>query len=58
MKSNNDNDNQRSESLRRKIDLYRKYLAEGVDDTLGRRYLREIAAAEAELRALKNPPKD
>jgi hypothetical protein len=38
-----------AESLRRKIERYRRYLREGVDVTLAREYLREIAEAEIEL---------
>jgi hypothetical protein len=44
--------NDRAEILRRKIELYRRYLREGVDITLATEYLREIAEAEAELERL------
>ena len=40
---------QRSEILRRRIALYRRYLAEGVDAELARHYLHEIRDATAEL---------
>jgi hypothetical protein len=43
----------RTEALRRKLALYRRYLAEGVDSDLARRYLEEIMAAEAELAQLE-----
>ena len=47
--------------LRRKIELYRRYLREGVDAALAEIYLRELKDAEAELAALlgeKNTPPD
>jgi hypothetical protein len=40
---------ERVEGLRRRIVLYRRYLAEGVDADLAQTYLRELANAEAEL---------
>ena len=40
---------ERAEILRRRIALYRRYLAEGVDAGLARQYLSDIADAEAEL---------
>ncbi len=40
---------ERSELLRHRIELYRRYLREGVDANLAAQYLREIGAAEAEL---------
>jgi hypothetical protein len=40
---------ERADLLRQRIALYRRYLAEGVDGELARRYLREIVEAEAEL---------
>ena len=39
----------RAELLRRRVAMYRRYLADGVDALLARHYLREIVAAEAEL---------
>ncbi len=39
----------RAENLRRRITIYRRYLAEGVDSDLASQYLREILAAEKEL---------
>ena len=38
-----------AESLRRRIALYRRYLAEGLDADLARIYLGELADADAEL---------
>lgn len=43
----------RTETLRRRISLYRRYLSEGVDAGLAERYLREIVEAEAELAKLE-----
>jgi hypothetical protein len=40
---------ERTEILRRRIALYRRYLAEGVEVELARQYLRDIAQMEAEL---------
>jgi hypothetical protein len=40
---------QHAANLRRKIELYRRYLREGVAAPLAAEYLCEIAAAEAEL---------
>lgn len=40
---------ERAETLRRRIALYRRYLAEGVEADLARQYLRDIAHMEAEL---------
>jgi hypothetical protein len=40
---------ERADTLRRRIALYRRYLAEGVDADLARTYLSELAEAEAEL---------
>jgi hypothetical protein len=40
------------EGLRRKIALYRRWLAEGVDQHLARHYFRELAVAELALRKL------
>jgi hypothetical protein len=40
---------ERAQHLRRRIDLYRRYLLEGVDAELAQTYLREIADAEAAL---------
>lgn len=50
----------RTETLRRRIGLYRQYLREGVSAELAALYLREIAAAEAELAAIagQDPPTD
>ncbi len=42
----------RAQTLRRRIALYRRYLSEGVDAELAQLYLREIAEAEAELAKL------
>ena len=39
----------RAENLHRRIELYRRYLAEGVDADLARQYLDDIRTAEAEL---------
>ncbi len=39
----------RTELLRRRIALYRRYLREGVNDGLAVEYLRQIAEDEAEL---------
>ncbi len=48
---------ERAEILRRRIALYRRYLAEGVDAELARQYLRDIAHMEAELAEIeKNDP--
>jgi hypothetical protein len=51
-------DGQRAEMLRRKIELYRRYLREGVDAALALDYLREIAEAEAELAGGLDVPPD
>lgn len=51
----------RAEAMRQRIDLYRQYLREGVSAELAAVYLREIAAAEAELKAIDSqgrPPPD
>jgi hypothetical protein len=40
---------ERADTLRRRIALYRRYLAEGIDADLAQTYLRELAEAEAEL---------
>ena len=42
----------RAEYLLRRIELYRRYLREGVDAAEAIDYLREIAEAEAELAAI------
>jgi hypothetical protein len=47
-----------TENLRRKIELYRRYLREGVDVSLAREYLREIAKAEAELERITGTGSD
>jgi hypothetical protein len=39
----------RADDVRRKLALYREYLANGVDPDLTRIYLREITRLEAEL---------
>lgn len=44
----------RAEMLHRRITLYRRYLAEGVDADLARQYLDDIRAAEAELAEIEN----
>ncbi|GEM_PF-5514856 len=41
-----------ADALRRRIALYRSYLREGVNATLAKQYLKEIAAAEAALAKL------
>lgn len=54
-------DMDRAEAMRQRIDLYRQYLREGVSAELAAVYLREIAAAEAELKAIDSqgrPPPD
>ena len=38
--------NESSEAIRRKLALYRRYLADGVDENLARVYLKEIEKAE------------
>ena len=43
----------RAETLRRRLALCRRYLAEGVDTEFARKYLSEIASAEAELARLE-----
>lgn len=45
--------NERAEILRRRIALYRRYLAEGVEAELAQHYLREIVSTEAELAAIE-----
>lgn len=42
----------KADALRRRIALYRGYLRDGVNGTLARHYLREIATAEAALAKL------
>jgi hypothetical protein len=42
--------NESSEAIRRKLALYRGYLADGVDENLARVYLKEIEKAELLLR--------
>jgi hypothetical protein len=44
---------QRAETLRRRIALYRRYLAEGVDADLARQYLDHLAMDEAELAGIE-----
>lgn len=39
----------KAEALRQRIALYRGYLRDGVNASLARQYLKEIAAAEAAL---------
>ncbi len=46
------------EILRRRIALYRRYLAEGVDADLAKEYLAAILAAEAELARIDNQDND
>lgn len=48
---------ERRSLLRRKIDLLREYLKEGVDISIASSYLREIAEAELELRNTGRLPK-
>jgi hypothetical protein len=43
----------RAETLRRQIALYRDYLRAGIDAELAMNYLQEIALAEAELTELE-----
>jgi hypothetical protein len=43
---------ERAELLRRRIELYRRHLREGVDVVLAAEYLREIVATEAELQEI------
>ena len=43
---------ERAELLRRRLELYRRYLREGVDASLAEQYLRQIAEDEAELRQI------
>jgi hypothetical protein len=45
--------NERAEILRRRIALYRRHLAEGVEAELAHHYLREIVSAESELAAIE-----
>jgi hypothetical protein len=49
---------QHAENLRRKIELYRRYLREGVAAPLAAEYLREIAMAEAELERITGQGSD
>jgi hypothetical protein len=51
-------DPDRAEVLRRTVALYRRYLREGVSDTLAATYLRKIALAEIELKALERVSAD
>lgn len=44
-----------AETLRQRIALYRRYLAEGVDAEFAKIYTQEIAHAEASLRDLVRP---
>jgi hypothetical protein len=46
------------EGLRRKIALYRRWLAEGVDSQLARHYFRELAVAELALSKLTSETSD
>jgi hypothetical protein len=43
----------RAHQLRRTIELYRRYLSEGVDADMARIYLRELAIAEAALASIE-----
>jgi hypothetical protein len=43
---------ERAELLRRRIELYRGYLREGVDASLPEQYLRQIVEDEAALREI------
>ena len=43
----------RSHQLRQRIDLYRRYLREGVENGLALEYLRQIAEDEAVLRQIE-----
>lgn len=47
----------RATVLRRRIDLYREYLRQGVDADRAREYLRQILAAEAELECMSEQSK-
>jgi hypothetical protein len=40
---------ERAQTLRRRIALYRRYLAEGIAADLARQYLNDISVVEAEL---------
>ena len=51
-------DGARAEHLRRRIELYRRYLREGVDAGLAADYLREIVEAEAELARIEGDGSD
>ena len=46
----------RADTLRRRIELYRRLLSKGVHTDLARVYLFEIAEAELELAELPKPP--
>ena len=46
----------RAQTLRRRIELYRSLLSKGVGADLARVYLFEIAEAELELAELERPP--
>ena len=43
----------RAQSLRRRIAVHRRYLAEGVDEALAAEYRRQIAEDQAELERLE-----
>ena len=45
---------ERVEFLRRRIELYRRYLREGVDIELAIEYLRQLSEDEAELAAIES----
>jgi hypothetical protein len=47
-----------ADTLRRRIALYRNYLAEGVDADLARQYLRDITHMEAELAQMEKDERD
>ena len=47
---------ERAAILRRRIELYRRYLREGVDAGLATEYLWQISQAEAELAEIESDP--
>ncbi len=47
----------RADFLRRRIELYRRYLREGADAALAAEYLRRVAEAQAELAKIEEAEK-
>jgi hypothetical protein len=47
---------ERAAILRRRIELYRRYLREGVDAWMAAEYLQQIVADEAELAEIEGRP--